>query len=380
MVQVELERHDVRGGLLERVEGVVARFLAVEQRRPVGRGGDILVHDVDLALQGLEQEHLGIGHHLVDHAVEIGQLRTLGVDLEIVGIAGGDRQLGAFAGRRIEHPGIERGPPGVLEEGVVVLKADLALEQGDPALHALLARQGVGIGIVADVELLEIVLGTAGELVLLGPGQLLQEEAVRGGEGDLEGLLVDHLEPARLAVGVPEALAAEAGLGIGEIGIVPELDVGGGIGMAVGPFVPLAQPQRVFGGVGVDLVALGHVLDHARPFGIEAHQRLVALVAHQHGQRAAAHQGVVPVAALPARTLEGRDDQRIGRQALGDGRQFAGIDPCLQEGGFGRRLPARPNWQHERTRQGGTRGDKSSTADTDHNSPPLANIVIGFVS
>ena len=161
MVEVELEDHDVRRGLLQRIEAVVARLLAIEQHRLVGRRRDVLVHHVDLALQRLQQQDLGIGDHLVDDAVEIGELRAFGVDLEIVGVADRDRLLGVLSGRDLEHPGVERRPVRVLEERVVVQEADLALEQRDPALQALLLGELVGVRVVADVELLEVVLGRA---------------------------------------------------------------------------------------------------------------------------------------------------------------------------------------------------------------------------
>ena len=102
-------------------------------------------------------------------------------------------------------------------------------------------------------------------------------------------------------------LLPEVGLLVGEVGVVPELHVGRGEGLAVGPLVALAQMERVLGRLGIDLVALGDVGGQARPVRREADQRLVALVAHEHRQRAAADQRVVPVAALLAGRVERRD-------------------------------------------------------------------------
>lgn len=65
---------------------------------------------------------------------------------------------------------------GVLVECIVVQHADLALEQGDPAFQTLLLGQRVGVRIVLDVELLEVVLGRAAQLILLGPGEFLHKK------------------------------------------------------------------------------------------------------------------------------------------------------------------------------------------------------------
>ncbi len=239
MVEVELERHHVGGRLLERVEAVATRLLAIEQHRLVGRRGDVLVHHVDFALQRLEQEHFGVGDHLVDDAVEIRQLRPVGIHLVVEEVAHRDRGFGvlaqgagALAG---EHPGGQRRALGILEVGVGVEIAHFALEQRDPALETFGLGEGVGFRIVLDVELLEVVLGAAHQLVLVGPGHLLQEEAVRGGEHHLEGLLVDHFELGQLTARRPPDVAALVGFGIGEIGVVPELHVGGGERLAVRP-------------------------------------------------------------------------------------------------------------------------------------------------
>ena len=236
-----------------------------------------------------------------------------------------------WPGRDGEHPGVQRRTVRILEEGIVVEEPGLALEQRDPALEARGLGQLIGLRIVLDVELFEIVLGAAGHLVLLGPGELLHEESIGRGEDHLEGLLVHHFELGQLSVGGPPGIAALVGVGIAQIGIVPELHVGGGEGLAVRPFMALAQNEGIFGGVVIDRIAFRRVRHHARPVGREPHQRLIALVAHQHRERSTAHQRVVPVPALLADAFERLDDQRIGRQALGDRRQRAAVDLGLQE-------------------------------------------------
>ena len=132
VVEVELEDHDVRRGLLQRVEVVAALLLVVEEHRLVGGRRDVLVHHVDLALHGLQEQDLRIGDHLVDDAVEVGQLRPLGVDLPVVGVAHRQRALGVLAGRDLELPGVDRRALRVLEEDVVLVDARLAQEERDP--------------------------------------------------------------------------------------------------------------------------------------------------------------------------------------------------------------------------------------------------------
>ena len=204
MVEIELEHHDVRSRLLEGVEAVIAAFHAIEQGRPIGRRGDVLVHQVDFTLQRLEQQHLWIGHHLIDHAIEVRQLCAFRVDLEVEWIAHSHRYFGVLSRRLGEIPCVQGWTIGVLEEGIVILEADLALEKRDPAFHPGLLRQLVGIRIVTDMELLKIMLGAAGELIVLSPCKLLQEEAVRASEADLEGRLVDHFKNGLFAVHRPE--------------------------------------------------------------------------------------------------------------------------------------------------------------------------------
>ena len=102
-----------------------------------------------------------------------------------------------------------------------------ALEAGLAAAHGPDHGAGLALGHHA---LDPPVIGPFGRPVLVGPGHLLQEKAVRRGKNHLERLLVDHFQHGGLATGVPPGIAAMAGLGIGEIGVVPELHVGRGVG------------------------------------------------------------------------------------------------------------------------------------------------------
>ena len=210
VVQVELEDHDVRRGLLQRVEVVVALLLVVEEHRLVGGRADVLVHHVDLALHRLQEQDLRIGDHLVDDAVEVGELRPLGVDLPVVRIADRERALGVLPGRDLELPGVDRRPSRVLVEDVVLVDAALAQEERDPGFDAALLGERVGVRVVLLVELLEVVRRCAHRLVLVGPSEALQEEPVRLVERHLEGRLVDDLELALLAAGGPVGLARSA--------------------------------------------------------------------------------------------------------------------------------------------------------------------------
>ena len=106
----------------------------------------------------------------------------------------------------------------------------------------------------------------------------------------------------------------------GEV-VVPELDVLGGEGRAVGPPVALAQVEGQLGVVVIPFPALRHVRhDGAEVVGV-AHQVHVA-----HGQEVGSPRfgGVgenVQGAAVTADLLIGHSDQRLLRQALGERQQ-----------------------------------------------------------
>lgn len=369
MVEIELKDHDVRRGLLQRVEMEAALLLAVEEHGLVGGRADVLVHDVDLALHDLEQQDLGIGDHLVDHAVEIGELRALGVDLPVVGIARRQRPFGVLARGDLELPGVQGRALGVLVVDVVLADAGFAQEEGDPGFEAVLAGERVGVGVVLLVEGLEVMRRGADRLVLVGPGEALEEKPVRLLEGDAEGLLVQHLELAPLAAGGPEALPGGLRhLRVHEDVLGPEADVLGGEGRAVRPFHPLAELEGIDPAAIADLEGFRDVGLDGRPVGGEADQRLVALIAHDHGQRAAADQRVLPVAALLARPVGRGDDHRVLRQALGQRRQLARVDDGLERGRFLRRGRPGLNPEGERPGEGRGGGKESPPADLCHRS------------
>ncbi len=164
----------------------------------------------------------------------------------------------------------------------------LGAHHGRPVGKAELGGERVDVGVVLGVELLEVVGRQAGRAIALGAGEA-DDEGARGlREGDLEGHVIDLFELGRHGLAVDghaevrgqtaepaiEALARVEVLVEGDV-LEPEQDVVDGVGLAVGPLQALAQVQHIFGGIGVDVVALGEA-GHGLLVVVEAIEQLGA--------------------------------------------------------------------------------------------------------
>ncbi len=215
-----------------------------------------------------------------------------------------------------------------------------AIQVWKPRCLARLVR----LGIIVDVELLEIMLGAAGGMIPVGPRDLQRKHTVRFFEDHLEGLLINHFELGRLAGCLPVALAGDRHTLVGEDRIVPEFHVGGGVGMSVGPLHALAQADGIDGGVRIAFEGFRHIQRHAGPIRRIAQKRLIGLIAEQHGKRAAADQGQLPVASIFSNTFHRLDDQGLAGSLSLSGEAHR-LPPCPLRGQLpcNRRLePAAP--------------------------------------
>ena len=313
----------IPGSGWNRLNQVVPTELALlqGQRQAVQPAEGAGEEPVDVAGDGLEEERLARALDALHvDLVDVRELVAGRVHLEVVGVAlqGEDRVL-VGVGR---HPGRQVRP---VDRQALLLP--LLVHHVGPGLEAarldlLLDLAHVGVG---GVELLQVVRGQVGR----GPqeGHLLDERAARPVEGDLNRVVVDLANLARLLGAVHEGDAAGEHVRV-EGHVVPvEQPVVGGVRRAVAPADALAQVE----GPGARVVArlpagqrVGHDLCEVRG----QHRR--ELVQEPVVRPAAAAVGEeVHRAAVAAYLLGRHDHDRFGRDALGQRRQVTGVDHRL---------------------------------------------------
>ncbi len=158
------------------------------------------------------------------------------------------------------------------------------------------------------------------------------EEAVGLGPGPAHGELVQHLDLGRLAAGQElDVDTAEREIFVGGDILPEEAEILGSEGLAVGPFVPLAQVEREDPAV-LDLVTGQDVGDEVQVaieadevgVAVDVEEPRFALAADQHPQLAA---GLADVDAFDHARLIGRAGQRRRRDHAQYGRRDKPMRP-----------------------------------------------------
>ena len=319
-VQVDLHLLRTRGDQLD--QPVAALLHVLRQGRLVLQRVDVALLDVELARQRVEHQGLHVLRDAEAQAVDVGQLLTGLVDLPEVGVALHDHARGAARVGLGDDPGVERGLGHIAPARRDLDVTAACAEQGGPV--GQVGRLGLlgGLGVVLRVELAAVVLREQRGVLPERRGQLLQEQGVRRGEGELDGVLVDLGDLAGLAPDHQLRGHRLVELGVLRAILDGEDDVVGREGLAVGPLHALAQVEDELRGRGIDFPALCHVGQHLGERQVPAHQALVA----DHAQDAvvvrAAAQAAPQRAPVDAHLL-GVDHQRRRRQALRECRQLA---------------------------------------------------------
>ena len=243
---------------------------------------------VDVALQ---RRHHRLGH--VRHLVGLGEQRRRGVRPVRVAVVGRDHR-------------------------VAVLES-----------HGLGER--VRIGVVPGMELAKEVLGL--ESLGVGGREVREQARLRRRENELHRLRIDDLDLHALSRHQHVVLRLRDDVGVQREVVVPELDVLGGEGRAVGPPVTLAEIKGQLGEVLIPLPALGHVRhDGAEIVGV-THQVHVAHGQEVGGARLGGVGEDVQGAAVAADLLVGNGNQGLLRQALGERRKLrVAHDPRVEIG------------------------------------------------
>ncbi len=302
------------------------------------------------------------GDEIHQDPVDIGKLVAVGIDAVEIGIALEDEPRGRR--RRDVDPGIER-------RQFRIFRAALALLAGvqrGPAIDLFLRDLCVKCCLVGifGMELLHVV-GRPVDIDRRGRRQRRQECRVRLRPGILDRQLVDDLEFRFLAIDHHlgrNAFAAQFGV---LDHVLPEIaEVLGGEGMAVGPFVPLADVQREFlvvddidrleeVGLHLDIRAIA---DQTRIF-IDRDLAEIFLVFHQHAHVAAVFADLL--------ALGGKvDDERFFGQALGEGRQLALLHELGKLRCFARKGIASRKRRHMRQPAGEPRSRESRKRTSSH--------------
>ncbi len=334
VVEVEGDVHVAGVGRLQFDDGVPAGGLVVDGVGAVGVVVEVPRVEVVVAVDGVGEHGLDVGDDVVADLVDVGQLAAFFIHFVVVGVALEHRVVGVGDGL-LADPREEGRQVRVLPHEVPEVAQ--GGEAGDPAVVALGDRLVVGRGVVVDVELLEVVAGVEGEALPGGAaGHVLFEQRLGAVEAEDEGVVVDDLEFAGLAVGA-EQFGRDA---LGDVGVevdvvVGELDVGGGQGLAVGPPDALAERDGELRGVRVGLEGRGEVEFGLLPVAGALEQRLVGDGAPQPGAVGGAGDGGVPGAAVDADRLGGRDDDGLLGEALLDRGEVAGLDALGEHRGLG---------------------------------------------
>ncbi len=281
-----------------------------------------------LAVERLQQLHLGIRRQSPAPLADIGELVAGGIDLEVVGVAHECEAL--FADKRFGwDPGVHQRTVGIVVLGVVTVGADTGFP---PEAEVALARFGHhlrdAIGVVVGIELLEVVPCELGDPDAIRGRQVLQEQPVGRTPREAEGQVVDHVQGRQFALDV-EVAAGAAGVDVlSRFDLFPpKRDIGGGKGMTVTPLQALPQVEGIGGGIVVDLPALGDVGNDFATIGAPTNEVFIAELTEL--RQAATPIEAEELAAVLTDLIGGFDHPRVHRQAFGDGRELT----CRHQGG-----------------------------------------------
>ena len=322
--QVELQR--VRNRVDPLPHLVVLRCLVLHEQGEVSEAHVARLH-VDLARHRLEVGGLAALDHVDRHAVDVGELLADRVHLPVEGVALGD--LARHAGRlRGQLPRADARD--ILVQGHV---GQLAVPLV-PQLEAFGLGRLVEVVLVGEVgvKLLQVVLG--GEQPIATEGQHLLEQAVGGGEGEDDRLIVHLGDGGRHGLHRQPRRKHRADLLVLVDVLKLEDDVVSRERRAVGPLHALAQVEGELGTIRTRLPTLGDVGDYGRAIAGAAQQ---GLVPHPVGQAVVRGTGghAPPGAAVLTYRFRGGYDCRLQGQAIGDGGQRAVRHHGLQDRRFG---------------------------------------------
>ena len=164
-------------------------------------------------------------------------------------------------------------------------------------------------------------------------GQVLQDERIWIGEDELDRVVVHPFERHEIAAGLKPAR-----LGRGQVVVqhvdVPELEVVGGVRMAVGPLGAAPQVQGEFPPVRADVIALDDVGHHRGEVRTNATDALLAHAGAAAVEGAGSRVADREHATVGAHFMPGLDNLRVQRQTFLNRRQITGGHPLGQQGRF----------------------------------------------
>ena len=224
--------------------------------------------------------HLQVFDQDAAQGVGVGQLIAGRVDLEEVGIALIELIAeGVFADK---DKGIQRWRVGILFGAQIpgeVVGRHLSVEHLHPAFIALFIGQFIGIGVVVDVELLEVVRWTEAAVADLA-AQSNRQSRTRFVVGIAHGRFVDDFKLRQLAIDGPRAAWRRCQIAVAQHIFKIEAEVFGGEGFAVRPFMPFAQMNGEGGLVVGDVEGLGDVGNDGLQVSINRQQLLQTHLQH----------------------------------------------------------------------------------------------------
>ena len=317
---------------------VVAVGLVALQHRGVGQrqaGGQVQLarHHLDRQLRG------GVGQEGDQDLVEIGQLVAGGVDAPVVRVARPQLGVQAILGDdpriHARHADVVGGHHRRARAGSVTLGGALA-ERLRPALEAGFLGERVGVVVVVDVELRQVVLGVEGQVAQ--QHQLRDRERILPGEGNV--VLVAHRQLRQLALPGDARAGAREHPVVGADRVQPEHEIVGVERLAIRPLLAGAQVD----GEGMLVVRHAPVRHHVGmyPGAVrgELAERLRRALDHHAGLVLDRDSVPAKAAAILADFVRRAEHRRVGGQAVDHGGQLAA--------GHARR-------QHRRLAEGGDR-------------------------
>ena len=184
-VPVGLQPHLRAEQARHQVHAVIAGRLALLVQGEVLEGGEQVG---DVALAGHDLQVIGLGvDDLPHHRIDVGQLVARRVDHHVVGVALHHLAHGVGGG---EHPRMNAR----LGEVLLGIPPVVGAERVRPGVESLLLRQSLGVGVVVDMPLLQVVGGLdADPAAAGGSGEGGDDVGHRIVPGDREAVFADPL-------------------------------------------------------------------------------------------------------------------------------------------------------------------------------------------
>ncbi len=146
-------------------------------------------------------------------------------------------------------------------------------------------------------------------------------------EAEADRVVVEFLQFHRLAATAEVARHNRSEFLVLQDVLVPEQDVVGGEGLAIGPADPAPEPERVGSAAVLDLPPPRQVRQDAAAHGVPADEPIVGQAGLENPDVARPRGEPSPRAAIGPALIGRDDDERVFRQALADGRQLARSHP-----------------------------------------------------